>query len=108
VSYCAPAGVWALPSGRNMPTAEIVFWLDALLSIADRLTGSFRKQADSLARVHGAAAAEQWVRQHTEAMTARANRRGKLRILLLALFVGLPLLGTFTLLAVVFLLIWLG
>ena len=81
-------GVWALPSGRNIPTGEIVFWLDALQSIADRLTGSFRNQADSLAQVHGAAAAEQWVRQHTEAMTARASRRGKLRILLLALLSG--------------------
>jgi len=104
----ASQGVWMLPSGREMPPAEIAYWLDALLSITDRLTGSFRRQADTIARTHGASAAEQWVRQHTEAMTARASRRGNLRVLLFAVFVGIPLLGTLATLAVVFLLMWLG
>lgn len=100
----ASQGLWSLPYGREIQPAEVVYWFDALLSIADRLTGSFRRQADSIARVHGAAAADQWVRQHTEAMDARASRRTKLRLIVFAVFVGLPLLATFAVVAVVLLL----
>ncbi len=99
----ASRGPWSLPFGREIPPAEVAYWFDVLLPIADRLTGSFRSQADSIARAHGAGAAEQWVRQHTEAMSARASRRNKLRLLLFAVFVGLPLLATFAVLAAVLL-----
>ena len=85
-------GLWALPSGREIPPEEIAAWIDALLSIADRLTGAFRSHAESIAAAQGPAAAQQWIHLHTSAMTARASRRRNLRILLVALFVGIPLL----------------
>lgn len=73
---------------RVMPPAEIVYWLDIVLPIAERLMAAFDASVEQVATSHGRAAAEQWVRGHVDAMNARASRRRDLRRVLALAVVG--------------------
>ena len=86
---------------RPMPPAEVVYWLDALLPIADRLVLAFDQHHQAISQAHGPAAAKQWVQANAGAMEARAARRSHLRTLLYVLFLGVPLGVTFIVAAII-------
>jgi len=90
----AVAGVVAIRFknlSRPMPPAEVVFWLDGLLPIADGLTNAFDRELEAVLRTHGPQAAEQWVSGYVHAMRERAQRRSYLRYLIFGVLIGGPL-----------------
>jgi hypothetical protein len=83
-------GAWAVPRGRVMPPAEIAEWLDAMHGLGDRLTSVYDRRRAAIAASQGEAAAQAWTSGHAAAMAARETRRTRIRLALLAIFVGLP------------------
>lgn len=90
----AKEGILALPYGREIPPAEVAYWLDAIGALGDRLAGAFDHHQAEITRTRGPEAAAQWARAQLGEMSARATRRSNLRLLLVLVFVGLPLLGS--------------